>query len=311
MPMKKIAIIGIGGVGGYFGGKIAHALTNSKEHEVYFVARGNHLEEIKRNGLLLKTNLEGEFRCVPTLATDNISDLPALDICFICVKQYDLTPVLEQLRAKITPQTKVVPLLNGVDIYERIRNVVHDGIVFPACVYVGTHIAAPGIVEQSGGSCTIIFGKDPKFPHIDAQDICQIFDASAIKYEWTRRHIEAIWEKFMFIASYGLVTACYDKTLGEVYATEEYVQRVKIIMDTIFRISKAMKIDLGDDIVEQSYKKAALFPFETKTSFQRDYEQKEKPDERELFGGSIITLGKKYGIDVSAVQEIYQLLNEK
>lgn len=309
--MKKIAIIGIGGVGGYFGGKIAHALTNSKEHEVYFVARGKHLEVIKKEGLLLKTNQEGEFRCVPTLATDNIHDLPTLDICFICVKQYDLTPVLEQLRSKITPQTKVVPLLNGVDIYERIRNVVDDGIVFPACVYVGTHIAAPGIVEQSGGSCTIIFGTDPKHPHMDAKDICQLFDTSAIKYEWTAHHMEAIWEKFMFIASYGLVTACYNKTLGEVYASEEYAKSVKLIMETIYDISKAMKIGLGHDIVEQSYKKAALFPFETKTSFQRDYELKDKPDERELFGGSIIVLGKKYGIDVSAVQEIYQQLNEK
>lgn len=309
--MKRIAIIGIGGVGGYFGGKMAQALADSKEHEVYFVARGKHLEEIKRNGLLLRTNQEGEFRCIPTLATDCIGDLSTLDICFICVKQYDLTPVLEQLRSKITPQTKVVPLLNGVDIYERIRNVVNDGIVFPACVYVGTHIAAPGIVEQSGGSCTIIFGKDPRFPDTDAQDVCQILDASAIKYEWTSRHIEAIWEKFMFIASYGLVTACYDKTLGEVYASEQFAQKVKLIMNTILRISKAMKIHLNDDIVEQSYKKAALFPFETKTSFQRDYEQKEKPDERELFGGSIIALGKRNNIDVSAVQEIYQLLNRK
>lgn len=308
--MKNIGIIGIGGVGGYFGGKMCKALENSKEYNLYFIARGEHLKQIQKNGLVLKTSSEGECICKPTLATDDIEDLPVLDICFICVKQYDLSNVLLKLKDKITDKTKVIALLNGVDIYDRIRKIIDKGVVFPACVYVGTHIECPGVVSQSGGSCTIIFGKDPKNKQVLADDICSIFDESSIKYNWTENHISEIWSKYMFIASYGLVTACYNKTLGEIYADEKYSDIVKKVMGIIYELSKAENVNLNEDIIKVSYDKANNFPFETKTSFQRDFENKNKPDERELFGQAIIELGKKHGVNVDVVEELYEQINK-
>lgn len=83
----NIAFIGVGGVGGYFGGKMAQLLKDtSVDFNLYFVARGAHLEQIRKNGLKLKTSDNGEMICNPTLATNNINDLPQLDVCFICVK---------------------------------------------------------------------------------------------------------------------------------------------------------------------------------------------------------------------------------
>ncbi len=307
---KNIAIVGIGGVGGYFGGKIANYLQDSDDYNVYYVARGKHLEEIKKNGLLLKTSNEGEFICKPTLCTDNFDELPMLDICLICVKQYDLNNVLVNLSNKVTSKTKIIPLLNGVDVYSRIRKVIKVGTVFPACVYVGTHIEKPGVVSQSGGSCTIIFGKDPENLEVNSDEICEIFDNSSIKYKWTDEHFKEIWGKFMFIASYGLVTAYYNKTLGEVYSNEECSKVTKEIMNKIYEISEAENINLNEDIVKLSYEKANNFPFETKTSFQRDFENKEKPDERELFGMAIIELGNKHNINVDVVENLYNGLNK-
>ncbi|MBQ3420197.1 MAG: 2-dehydropantoate 2-reductase [Romboutsia sp.] len=300
----NIAIIGVGGVGGYFGGKISR-LVDNKNINVYFIARGKHLEEIKKNGLKLKTSDMGEFICKPTLATDNICDLPNLDVCFICVKEYDLNKVLDQLKDKISENTQIIPLLNGVDIYKRIRKIIKNGVVFPACVYVGTHIEKPGVVIQNGGSCTIIFGEDPKNRNSDPSAICEIMKVGEINFKWTERNIEEIWSKFMFIAAYGLVTAAEDKTLGEVFENKELSQKVLGIMNEIFEISKAENVQLEDDIVERSYRKADNFSYDTKTSFQRDYEIEGKPNEKEIFGQAIIDLGTIHNISTPITKSIY------
>ena len=114
----------------------------------------------------------------------------------------------------------------------------------------------------------------------------------------------------MFIASYGLVTACYNKTLGEVYADEKYSSIVKDIMQIIYNLSKAENVNINKKIIQASYDKADNFPFETKTSFQRDFENNNRPDERELFGQSIIELGRKHSINVDIVENLYEQINK-
>lgn len=150
----NVGTIGIGGVGGYFGGKLTGLLgqDTNKDLKIYFVARNKHLEEIKKNGLLLSTVEDGETICRPTLATDNIDELPELDLCFLCVKSYDFNSVLKAVKNKIKDDTDIIPLLNGVDIYERVRKIIPNGVVYPSCAYVGTHLERYGKVTQNGGS---------------------------------------------------------------------------------------------------------------------------------------------------------------
>lgn len=306
----NIAFIGAGGVGGYFGAKLGQLKSDaSADFKLYFVARGAHLEQIRNNGLKLKTSDNGEMICNPTLATDKISDLPPLDVCYICVKQYDLDNCLEQLKDKVSSTTRIIPLLNGVDIYDRIRRIIKDGIVFPACVYVGTHIESPGVISQSGGSCTIIFGRDPNNKEVEPQDVIDLMSKANIKFKWTENHIEEIWSKYMFIAAYGLVTASENKTLGAVYQDADLSTKVLGIMNEIADISKAEGVNLPEDIVSKSYNKAKDFPFEAKTSFQRDFERKSNRDERDLFGQTIINLGKKNSIPTPMTESIYEKLN--
>ncbi len=310
--MKNIAFLGVGGVGGYFGGKMTRLLNDSElDINIFFIARGEHLKAIKENGLTLETKTEGILKCVPTLATDNCEELPKLDICFICVKQYDLEDAIKKVLPKLDTNTKIVPLLNGIDIYDRIRKITDKGIIFPACVYVGTHVKSYGVVEQNGGACTITLGIDPNHKDINAEDVCELMSKAKIKFEWSSKHIEAIWSKYMFIAAYGLVTASENKTLGEVLDNEELSKKVKGIMKEIESISKAENIRLPDNIVENSYLMAKNFPYEAKTSFQRDFELKDRLDERELFGQTIIDLGVKHGINTTVTKNIYQKLNKK
>lgn len=302
-----IAIIGTGGVGGYFGGKLAQsiALNTEKEHEIYFVARGEHGKKIKEKGLILISKSEGEMICTPNYVVENIADLPMLDVCFVCVKQYDLENCLLSLKTKIKYNTKIIPLLNGIDIYERIRKVIPNGYIFPACVYVGTHIEAPGIVKQSGGSCEIIFGRDKKYGGDKPMKLCKIMDKAKIRYRWCDTHLEEIWKKYIFIAAYGLVTASENKTLGQVFESEELRHRVKKIMQEIIQLGKAEKIPFSKDILKISLNKAKTFPYGTKTSFQRDYENPQKRDEREIFGETLFSLSSKHNIKIPAIKYTY------
>lgn len=302
----NIAVIGVGGVGGYFGSKLV--LSKNEGDKVYFIARGAHLDRINESGLIVKSKNEGESVCHPTLATSRIEDLPMLDMCLICVKGYDLDNVLEALKGKVKETTQIIPLLNGIDIYDRVRKVITKGYVYPACVYIGTYIEAPGVICQNGGQCKIIFGKDFQKQESDADLIREAFESAHIDFLWTDTYLEAIWDKYMCIAAYALVTAAYDKTMGEVYEDKALSGKLLGIMNVIYEISKKKGIKLSSDCMEIAYKKALDFPYDTKTSFQRDYEKKRNKDERESFGGIIIQLAKEYNIDATIVGEVYNRL---
>lgn len=291
-------IIGVGGVGGYFGGKLTQLLgtTAHDRLRIFFVARNQHLEAIRRNGLLLSTVDEGDMVCRPTLATDDLEDLPELDLCLLCVKAYDLDTALERLKSKITQGTIVIPLLNGVDIYERIRKHIPQGIVYPSCVYVGTHIECYGKVAQNGGSCTILLGEDPQHPGLVPKTVLALFDAARIKYQWHQDPYPEIWRKYIFIASYGMVTASENAPIGHVLENQELRERVIGIMNEITDVARKKGVVLPDYVVEASFNQGGNFPYETKTSFQRDFEQAEKPNESMLYGDTIISMGNAMGV---------------
>jgi len=223
MDIKTIWVYGVGGVGGFIGGKIARFLQKElrKDVKLYFIARGEHLREIQKKGLILNMGDEKRLQCVPTSATDDISELPSPDMCFLCVKSYDLDAVCNALNRHIKPETIIIPLLNGVDIYERVRIVLTSGIVLPACIYVGTHIEKPGIVTQKGGEGKILIGKDPKYPDLYPQEALQFLKEAAISFQWFEDAMPAIWEKYLFIAGFGLVSAASGKTLGQIMEDAE------------------------------------------------------------------------------------------
>ena len=312
MTLDNIWVYGVGGVGGYFGGKLA--LANLKRgpspRKIFFIARGRHLEEIKKKGLTLNTSKQMGIICKPERATENVDELPPPDLCLICVKSYDLDRVVGKLTEKIKDETVVIPLLNGVDIYERVRSILRRGVVLPACVYVGTHIEEPGVVTQRGGDGTILCGADPEVPGLDYTPVIEFFHEAGVSFEWRDDPYRAIWEKYIFIASFSLVTALFRKTLGEVFRDQALRELVRGIMSEIASLARRKGIDLPEDVVDCSLAKAGNFPFETKTSFQRDVETKADRNEADLFGGTILRTGKMLGIDTPITHSVYDKLRE-
>ena len=310
MSHLNVCVIGVGGVGGYFGGKLAHAFSSKPDSsvDVFFVARGKHLEAIKRKGLVLKSSEFGSITCRPTLAAENMKDLPPIDLFLICVKGYDLMAVATSIRDQIKEDTIIIAPLNGADIQERLRSKIKTGMILPACVYLSSYVEEPGVVVHVGNPGKMIFGKDPDHPDHIPHELFGLFEKSSITYEWKEDANPAIWEKYLFIASFGLISARYNRTLGEILEEPSLKKEVIGIMNEIYSIALKKTIRLPDGVVDLSLKKATMFPRDTQTSLQRDIHQKKGKSELELFGGTIIDLGKKLGIPTPTTNKIYREL---
>ncbi len=305
--IKHIGIIGTGGIGGYFGGKLCWSAGPGKR--VYFLARKAHLEAIRQNGLTVKTAREGTFSCRPALASDDPSQFPVLDLVLVTVKGYDLERAMKALSERVTAQTILVPLLNGLDIAARIREILPEPVILPACTYISSHIEAPGIVAQTGGACLILFGRDPARPGISTEGIHQVFTVAGIPHEEVQEPEVKIWEKFIFIAPFSLVTARYGKTLGEVIDSPEESRAVRAIMREIVALAERKGIPLPEGIIETTLEKARGFPPESRTSFQKDFANPGKRDERAIFGGALLRLCDTEGVDCPVTRNLYRTLN--
>jgi 2-dehydropantoate 2-reductase len=312
MSNLTVCVVGVGGVGGYLGGKLAHAFHSNPDSpvEVFFVARGKHLEAIKKNGLVIKSPELGTMTCRPTFATEKINELPQIDVFLICVKGYDLRDAAASMRNQMKQRAIILAPLNGADIHERIRNEIETGIILPTCVYLSARIEEPGVVVHIGNPGRMIFGKDPDHPEYVPHEAFKVFEKSSIAYEWKDDALPAIWEKYIFIASFGLVSARYNRTLGEIMEDPLLKEEVTGIMNEIHSIALKKNIGLPDGIIDLALKKAFLFPYDTQTSLQRDIRQKKGRSELELFGGTINDLGKKLGILTPATENIYRALRE-
>jgi len=309
--IKSICIYGIGGVGGYFGGRIAHEISEANRAvQVYFIGRGEHLKAIQQCGLNLITDKE-EFLCFPNIATDNIRHIPTPDLYLLCVKGYDLDSAVASISKNISADTIILPLLNGVDIYERIRTGLQKAIVSPASVYVSSSIEKPGTVRQKGPEGHIILGKDPKHLGYNYKYLIEFFNKMGISNNWHDNPHPAIWEKYIFITAFSLMTAYSRKTIGGVLTDDKLKNMTENIMKEVVLIGKAKNIDFIQDVVEKTLQKAKGFPYETKTSFQRDYEKGNSRNEGDIFGGTLIRLAKEHNISIPTITEVYGVLTTR
>ena len=291
----NICFFGVGGVGGYYGTLVTRYCNDTGKGKTYFIARGRHKDAILEKGLLLKKDGgKEEIRVNPFFCSDTVDGLPVMDVVAVAVKGYDLKGATHEVNKIVDENSVILPLLNGADIYERIRQHLKKGYVLPACLYLGTHIESPGVIFQKGGSGQICIGKDPSFPEFYPERLLQLFKKAGILIDFFEDVNIEIWGKYMFIAPFALVTATYGKSIGEVAHDENLSVLVKNIMQEIASIAKALKIGLPSDIVETSFAKASQFPFETKTSFQRDVEVKGRQSEWDLLGGTVIRYAERF-----------------
>ncbi len=305
---KRICVYGLGGVGGYLGGMLAHGSNQSdkEEYEVYFVARGEHLDTIVKDGLTLVTPSKGNISCHPRKSVEKVSELPVMDYVFLCVKGYDLEEAVENINEIADENTVIIAPLNGVDIYERIRSKLEKGIVLPSCIFVTSSIKEPGVVVHKGGTTKLVLGKDPNNKDYIPTDLHQILSNAGIPYELEEDALPTIWEKYIMFAPFALVTAYSGKTFGEVMEDTDLKKLIEEIMEEVVELARAKEIIVKDSLIETYLGNASFYPYETKTSYQRDIESGKGKDEGELIGGTIIRLGKEYGMSTTATEKVYR-----
>ncbi|SDI29072.1 ketopantoate reductase family protein [Chryseobacterium jejuense] len=311
MNKKHIVVVGLGGVGGYFGFKINQINETSGKYTVSFVARGETYDKVKENGLVLLSPEHPNDRTHPTAIEQNISDLKNPDLVLICVKEYDLENVCRQLKEVITKDTILLPMMNGADIYDRIRKVIPDHVILPTCIYVASHIKERGTVEHKGKAGKMIVGRDPEHFSSDIAWVTDLLQESKIDFDFKDNSLTEIWTKFIFIASFGLVTAKHNSSIGTVCTDEEQKQEATEIMKEIKQIADQKEIQLAEDIIEKTFEKASTFPFETPTSLQLDIHSGKKDNELELFAGAVLKYGKEVNIETPYTEKIYNEIKEK
>ncbi|MGU3374788.1 ketopantoate reductase family protein [Chryseobacterium sp. M5A1_1a] len=311
MNKKHIVVVGLGGVGGYFGFKINQVNETSEKYTVSFVARGETYNKVKENGLILLSPEHSDSRTHPNRIEQNISDIKNPDLVLICVKEYDLENVCKQLAEVIHKDTILLPMMNGADIYDRIRKVIPDHVILPTCIYVASHIKERGTVEHKGKTGKMIAGRDPEHFSSNVEWVTELLQESKIDFDFKDNSLTDIWTKFIFIASFGLVTAKHNSSIGTVCTDEEQKHEATEIMKEIKLIAGKKEIHLQEDIIEKTFEKASTFPFETPTSLQLDIHSGKKDNELELFAGAVLKYGSELNISTPFTQKIYNEIKEK
>jgi 2-dehydropantoate 2-reductase len=305
----RIGIIGIGGVGGYYGGKLALKYAGSGEHEVIFFARGAHLAAIRKEGLKLVT-VDGEYTAKPTLATDRPAELGVLDLALFCTKSYGLEDAARAIAGNLREGSVVLPLLNGVDISDRLKSVLPRGTVLYGGVFVSSAIQGPGVVKQVAGTGQLFFGPAKKSDVEKYRPIEALLQGAGIKAELSADALLPLWTKYIFIGPMAGVTSMTGKPFGDVLASTDDRAMVEGMMKEVEAIARRKGVNFPADIVQASIGKAAAFSPATKTSMQLDYERGNKT-ELDIFIAYVVQAGKELGIQVPLHEKVYAELKKR
>ncbi len=302
----RVAVVGIGGVGGYFGGKLAHRFAAGSEHDIMFYARGAHLDAIRRDGLKLLAR-DGDLVARPALATDEPEAFGVVDLALFAVKGYSLAEAARAMRPAIGPATVAIPLGNGVDNDEVLMRELRSGCVLNACVYISSHIESPGVVQQTGGSLRLIFGS-PGGAIEPYRQIEAMLKSAGIDVTISDRIQRDVWQKFIFIDAISAVTSLQGVTLGAVLGNGQLKETLVALMREVEALGAKLDVGLPPDIIQLAIRQAEAFPADTRTSMQLDVE-KRRDSELDTMLGFVVRKGKELGIPTPRHAEVYDALS--
>lgn len=296
----KIAIIGTGGVGGYFGGKLARAGNN-----VVFLARGEHLTAINENGLTVKS-IGGDFVIENAKATDRISNMGQADLIILGVKAWQLKDIAGELQSIIHPETTILPLQNGVLAAEELMEKLPAKNIIGGLCRIISKIEAPGIINHFGLEPSIIFGELDNRRSARVENINGLFTEAGISNKIADDIQSELWKKFIGICVSGLL-AVSRATYGEVRSIPETRRLMTELLQEIYTLSQAMDIAIESDYVEKTLGFIDSFPYDSTTSLSRDVLEG-KPSEIEYQNGTVVRLGEKSGVPTPVNRFIYSCI---
>ena len=287
-------------MGGYFGGKLALA-----GYPTTFIARGKTLQEIKQNGLQVKSIL-GDFHVYPR-ATDNYEAVKEADLILLCVKSWQIDAIAREIKPLLPSKATVLPLQNGADNADRLSSILPPDRVIAGLCRIVSKIESPGVIDHFGYEPEIVFGEVNNKPSLRLESIKVAFDKAGFKNRSSNTIQRDIWLKFLFIASISAMGALTRSVLGVM--REDDFLRKKLIetASEIVSVGSSLGIDIHEKDIESCFEIIDRIDYDTTMSLQRDM-MEGKPSELDNFNGYIVRQGDRLGIETPVNDFIYYSL---
>lgn len=286
----KIAVMGSGGVGGYFGARLADA-----GNDVSFIARGAHLEAIRDEGLRVKSPF-GDMHVTSVRATNDPADVGPVDIVLFATKLYDTESAGEMCKPFIGDDTAVISLLNGVDSEDQLSQILGANHVAGGVARISAEIAAPGVVHHHSNFASIEFGElDGRKSH-RLQTFLDAAKAASIDAQLVDDINVAIWEKFILLAAFSAITSLTRLPAGPVRDNPETWELMQDAARETEAVARARGVNLAENVLETSTKFQRKMPDTMKSSMLIDLENGRRL-ELEWLSGAVCRLGHAAGVD--------------
>ncbi len=305
----RIAIAGIGGIGGYIGGKLAHYYSNIENVDIIFITRGENYEVINKKGLWLETN-DFSYKCVPTLTSNNPLEIGTVDIFILCTKNFSVTDVLKEYANCLTPNTIIISTQNTVNGKETITPFIPKGAtLMEGSIYIASNIIKPGKIEHVSGPAKFIFGTDEKNDS-KGENIATIFNIAGIDATYTNNVKTVLWKKFMFVSPAAIVTAIFKITFSEIIEKTKSEYLFINLISELMQLARAKNITIDDNTILNNITLLGNFRGQVKSSFQLDLE-KSKPTEINSLVKYIIEEAKLFQVSTPHFDSALKQLKEE
>ena len=297
----RIAVMGTGGVGGYFGARLAQA-----GNDVAFVARGAHLAAMRTRGLAVRSP-NGDVHLPRPTVTDDPATLPPVDAVLFAVKLWDTERAAEQVRPLVANGGVIVPLQNGVESIERIGAVVGAEPVMGGVAYIAATIAEPGVIAHTGTMARLRFGPVLPAQQAAAEKLLAACTAAGVEAEVVADIRRALWMKFVFLAAFSGWTTLARQPAGVLRADPDLRALFEAAMQEAWQVGRAKGIALPDDFVAQQMQFLDGLPAAMRSSMQNDLAAGNRL-EAPWLAGAVARMAREAGIAAPVNATIYAAL---
>ncbi len=298
----RICILGTGGVGGYLGAKLWKA-----GNDVMFVARGEHLASMQRNGLKLESP-EGNILVNSTFTDSLIGQLP-LDLVIVAVKSFDTQTSGELILPVLKDTTMVLSIQNGVENEDTLGKMLGKKHVLAGVAYILSTIGGLGIIHHSGGTTKFKLGELDGTPSERCRELERLFRNAGIDAEQLENIQRVMWEKWIFICGVGGMTAYARQTIGEILADGSLKEMLQNVIHEAGEVARSKKIHDFVGIEERTVAHCLRLPPHGTSSMHYDVTHGKRV-EVEALNGAVVRFGKNAGIHTPANEKIYNELKK-
>jgi 2-dehydropantoate 2-reductase len=297
----KYAIMGAGGVGGYFGARLAEG-----GDEVVFIARGAHKEAMKARGLTVHSPL-GDIHLPNPEIVEDMEAVGFCDIILFCVKLWDVPGAAETLRPLLSRDSCLVPIQNGVSVTGTLSDLLGAERVLGAVTQISASIEAPGVIRHHGDFARLIFGELDGAGSWRSECLEAACSGAGIEARISPDIEVDIWEKFIFMAPMAGATTFYRAPIGDIRDDPERRARFEALLRETAAVGRAKGVALPDDIEARSLGLLSNLPAEMRSSMQLDLERGRRL-ELEWLNGEVVRLGLEHGVPTPENAAVFEAL---